>query len=112
VAVAVAFIRMGIAGRRETLNWATLHLANALAPVRPTDAELDKSLASLRERQLWLGGRKPACKGCRLPLKHIARDHVKTRERSGTGTWAPRYKPFIRSLAGASGGRPFSGRSR
>jgi hypothetical protein len=54
-AVAVAFIRMGIAGRRETLKWATLHLANALAPVRPTDAELEQGLATLRERQLWLG---------------------------------------------------------
>lgn len=57
VAVAVAFIRMGVAGRREALRWATIHLANALTPVRPTDAELEKGLASLRDRQLWLGSK-------------------------------------------------------
>jgi hypothetical protein len=57
LAVAVAFTRMGIAGRRETLNWATLHLANALAPVRPTDSELEQGLAKLRDRDLWLGSK-------------------------------------------------------
>ena len=57
LAVVFAFIRMGIAGRRQTLNWATAHIANALAPVRPTDDELERSLASLRDRNLWLGSK-------------------------------------------------------
>jgi len=57
LAVVFAFTRMGIAGRRETLRWATTHIANALAPVRPTDVELETSLASLRDRSLWLGSR-------------------------------------------------------
>ena len=57
LAVAFAFTRMGMAGRRETLRWATTHIANALAPVRPTDAELETSLAKLRERNLWLGSK-------------------------------------------------------
>ena len=55
LAVAVAFVRMGMVGQRATLRWATLHLANALAPVRPTDAELEKGLSALHERRLWLG---------------------------------------------------------
>jgi len=57
LAAAVAFTRMGMAGRRETLRWATSHIANALTSVRPTDDELEKSLASLRDRNLWLGSK-------------------------------------------------------
>ena len=57
LAVAFSFTRMGMAGRRETLRWATTHLSNALASVRPTDDELEKSLANLRDRNLWLGSK-------------------------------------------------------
>jgi hypothetical protein len=54
LAVAVAFIRMGLAGRAGAINWATQHLANALAPIQPGDAELEQALRSLDGRKLWL----------------------------------------------------------
>jgi hypothetical protein len=54
LAVAVAFTRMGIAGRAGAIGWATGHLANALAPIQPSDAELETALHSLGGRNLWL----------------------------------------------------------
>jgi hypothetical protein len=54
LAVAVAFTRMGMAGRAGAIRWATEHLANAIAPINPSDPELEQALASLAGRNLWL----------------------------------------------------------
>jgi hypothetical protein len=53
----VMFASLGTSGGRATVKWATAHLVHALAPLRPTDAELSALVEGLRQKRLWLGDR-------------------------------------------------------
>lgn len=57
IAFIVLFVTVGSSGDRIARKWALPHLANALAPLRPTDAELVEMIRGLKGRKLWLGSR-------------------------------------------------------